>query len=244
MGIEEKLADNTKHEGIAAKTNSIWQAWKNLSWKGKMIAGLAVGASTLLTGGLSTVAGASFLQGAITTPITMTANIVVYKMVQKKNRMFVTSKGLLAEILFGSLMAPYGIAGYAGFNLLPSWTIKMAVGFGALIPFSYAMYFPIRHLLHNYTFKEFTANPDAAMSEALESLKQNFWKAYMKSLIYLPIPLGLYWHYTSNWSVPAQAQTQSLAGVGGRVFLKYNVDKDIKSDKKYSYSQPAYRMAA
>ena len=232
MGIEEKVADTTNHEGIAAKANtSLWQAWKNLSWKGKLVAGMAVSLSALFTGGLSALAGSSFIYGAMTTPVTMSANMIVYKMVQKKNKRPVTSKGLLAETLFGSLMAPYGIAGYAGFNLLPNWITKMAVGFGALIPFSYAMYFPIRYLLHNYTFRGFMDDPKQAFSEALDSLKQNFWKAYLKSLVYLPIPLGAFWHYTSQWPVPAQAQTQTLAGVGGRIFLKYNVDKDIKVSK-------------
>ena len=153
--------------------------------------------------------------------------LAVYGIIQRKNKQKITKKGLTAEAHFANLSAPYMVAGYGFFNTLGSIFSKVLVGFGILIPLSFAIYFPLKYYLHKYSMKKFVKgvfNGDV-IRDGYNSLKGNFGNAYKKILKYSLIPLTLFWGL-----VPAayQAKVHGILGGISRLFMKTMVDKDIK----------------
>ena len=214
MPLEDNL-ETSGSSGLELKVKTGFKdIWKQMTWKDKLLlAGTTL--FSIATAGIAT---------------TMALNAVyltVYKLLQYKAKQQLQKKSAVAEIHLANLSAPYMTSMYYYFNMLPSITAKMLVGFGLMIPFSLLLYFPIKHYLHNYTIKEFARGilNGKVIKDGYETIKNNFKRAYKKICAYLPIPLGLFWYFTPPAYQPLLHA--SLGGLG-RIGMKAIVDKDIQ----------------
>ncbi|MBS3110411.1 hypothetical protein J4227_07830 [Candidatus Woesearchaeota archaeon] len=192
--------------------------WRQMSWKDKFLIGASTAASALISGPLMT-----FSIGAV--------NMIVYKLLQKRIKQPMNRKGVLAEAIYGNIYTSWGVALYSVFHKLTSVASRLLFGFGFMFPVSLALYFPMKHLLHNYTFREFTKGvfTGSVWKDSYESLKANYPGAFKKIMLYGSLPLFLFWGYTPPSLLESQPLIHGTVGAVGRVALKYTVDKDIKT---------------
>ncbi|NOZ80722.1 MAG: hypothetical protein GXP63_03535 [DPANN group archaeon] len=216
MGLEDTLVENKEeeHKGLEAKVG-FRDILRQIPPKDYGFIGTFSLASAL-------IAGPAMMLG------TLASYLFVYTAIQKKKKEPLTAKGIKAESYFAAISASYFSTGYHYFNMLGSIFMKGLVGFFVGIPLSFAMYFPLKYLLHNYSPLSFIKNIGTAIKGAYQSFKANFKNAYTKTLKYLAVPLLAFWGL-----VPPDIQAMAHA-TGGRLAsmgVKYKIDSEIKDTR-------------